>query len=243
MPAKKTNIAETSVVEYQPMMRDVPMGERPRERLKHQGAQALATQELIAILLRVGTRGENVVRVAEKLLVQCHGLGGLSRASITELSAVKGVGDAKAIQIKAALELGRRLTIASPDERPVVKSPADAANLLLIEMSAHEQEHMRVLLLDTRNRVLGSPTIYIGNLNTAVVRIGELFRDAIRQNCAAIIVAHNHPSGDPTPSPEDVRVTEQIVSAGKLLDIDVLDHLVIGGQRFVSLKERGLGFS
>ncbi|MCA1552976.1 MAG: DNA repair protein RadC, partial [Chloroflexi bacterium] len=204
--------------------------------------QALATSELIAILLRVGTRGENVVRVAEKLLVQCGGLSGMARASISDLSAIKGVGDAKAVQIKAALELGRRLTIASPDERPVVKSPADAANLLLVEMSAHEQEHMRVLLLDTRNRVLGSPTIYIGNLNTAVVRIGELFREAIKQNCAAIIVAHNHPSGDPTPSPEDVRVTEQIVSAGKLLDIDVLDHLVIGGQRFVSLKERGLGF-
>jgi DNA repair protein RadC len=171
-------------------------------------------------------------------------LSGLARASIAELSQIKGVGDAKAIQIKAALKLGRRLTIAAPDERPTVKSPADAANLLLVDMSTHEQEHMGVLLLDTRNRVLGLPaTIYIGNLNTAVVRIDELFREAIRQNCAAIIVAHNHPSGDRTPSPEDVRVTEQIVSAGKMLDVDVLDHLVIGGQRCVSLKERGLGFA
>ncbi len=243
MPAKKTTVSETTVVEYLPMMKDLPVSERPRERLKEQGAQALSTQELIAILLRVGVKGQSAVRLAERLLVQCGGLGGLSRASVAELSAVKGIGSAKAVQVKAALELGRRLTIAVPDERPIVKSPADAANLLMIEMSAHEQEHMRVLLLDTRNRVMGSPTIYIGNLNTAVVRIAELFREAIRQNCAAIIVAHNHPSGDPTPSPEDVRVTEQIVAAGKLLDIDVLDHLVIGQQRFVSLKERGLGFS
>jgi|GraSoiStandDraft_16_1057320.scaffolds.fasta_scaffold86348_4 DNA repair protein RadC len=243
MPAKKTRVSETAIIEYQPMMRDLAASERPRERLKHQGPQALSNAELIAILLRVGTRGENVVRVAEKLLIECKGIAGLSRASIAELSEVKGIGDAKAIQIKAALELGRRLMFASPDERPIVKSPADAANLLLLEMSAHEQEHMQVLLLDTRNRVLASPTIYIGNLNTAVVRIGELFREAIRHNSAAIIVAHNHPSGDPTPSPEDVRVTEQIVQAGKMLDVDVLDHLVIGGQRYVSLKERGLGFS
>lgn len=243
MATKKPNVSAASAVAYQPMMRDLAASERPRERLKHQGAQALSNAELIAILLRVGTRGENVVRVAEKLLIQCNGIAGLARASISELSAIKGVGDAKAIQIKAALELGRRLAIASPDERPVVKSPADAANLLMFEMSAHEQEHMRVLLLDTRNHVIGSPTIYIGSLNTAVIRIGELFREAIRHNCAAIIVAHNHPSGDPTPSPEDVRVTEQVVSAGKMLDIDVLDHLVIGNQRFVSLKERGLGFT
>lgn len=235
--------APANAVEYQPMLRDMPLSERPRERLKHYGPQALSTQELLAILLRVGVRGENVLRLAEHLLVQCQGLSGLARAGIAEISAIKGVGDAKAIQIKAALELGRRLTVASPEERPVVKSPADAANLLVVEMSAHEQEHMRVLLLDTRNRVMAIKDVYVGNLNTAVVRIGELFREAIRHNCAAIIVAHNHPSGDPTPSPEDVRVTEQIVSAGKLLDVDVLDHLVIGGQRFVSLKERGLGFA
>lgn len=243
MPDLEPRIADSAIVEYQPRMRDIPMLDRPRERLKHYGAQALSTQELIAILLRVGVKGENVLRVSERMLIQFKDLGGLARASVIEMRQIKGIGDAKAIQVKAALELGRRLTMASPDERPIVKSPADAANLILFEMSVHEQEHMRVLLLDTRNRVIGSPTIYIGNLNTAVVRIGELFRAAIRENCAAIIVAHNHPSGDPTPSPEDVRVTEQIVSAGKLLDIDVLDHLVIGGQRFVSLKDRGLGFS
>ena len=115
-------------------------------------------------------------------------------------------------------------------------------NLLMTEMSLLEQEHLRLVLLDTRNHVLATPTIYVGSLNTSVVRVGELFRAAIKENAAALIVVHNHPSGDPSPAPEDVRVTGQIVSAGKLLDVDVLDHIIIGRQRFVSLKERGLGF-
>ncbi len=145
-------------------------------------------------------------------------------------------------QLKAALELGRRLMTVSPHERPQVRSPAEAAELIMTEMSLLEQEQLRTILLDTRNTVLGVPLVYQGSLNTAVVRVGELFRHAIRANAAAIIVAHNHPSGDPAPSPEDVRVTRAVVEAGKLLNIDVLDHLVIGHQRFVSMKERGLGF-
>jgi DNA repair protein RadC len=156
---------------------------------------------------------------------------------------VKGIGAAKATEVKAALELGRRLMASSPEERPVVSSPADAANLLMSEMMFLEQEHLRLILLDTRNGVLQTPTIYVGSLNTSVVRVGELFRAALKANAAAMIVAHNHPSGDPAPSPEDIRVTRQLVEAGKLMDIEVLDHIVIGHQRFVSLKERGLGFS
>jgi DNA repair protein RadC len=232
----------TDTVEYHPMMRDLPADERPRERLAHAGANALSTAELLAIILRTGVSGENVLDVAHRLLSKYGGLAGLGRASLNELCAEKGLGMAKAAQLKAALELGRRLLLSSPDERPQVKCPADAANLLMGEMGLLEQEHMRVMLLDTRNRVQGINTVYQGSLNTTMVRVGELFRDAIRGNSAAIIVAHNHPSGDPTPSPEDVAVTQQIVAAGKLLDIDVLDHLVIGHQRFISLKERGLGF-
>jgi DNA repair protein RadC len=228
--------------EYQLKMGDVPKSERPRERLKNYGAHALSNTELIAILLRVGIKGENVARLAERLLKQYDGLAGIARASIEDLKGIRGMGEAKAIHLKAALELGKRLVSISSDERPTIRSPADAANLVLPEMSTQEQEHMRVLLLDTRNRVLGIKTVYIGSLNTAVVRIGELFREAVRQNCASLIVAHNHPSGDPSPSPEDVRVTTELVKAGQLLDIEVLDHLVIGGQKFVSLKERGLGF-
>jgi len=233
---------ETTSVEYHPTIKDLPVGERPRERLEHYGAGALSTAELLAILLRTGVTGESVLRLAERLLVRYGGLTGLAQASFAELCQEKGVGPAKVTQIKAALELGRRLLVASPQERPRVKSPADAANLLMLEMGLLEQEHLRVVLLDSRNRVLNVHTVYVGNLNTSVVRVGELFREAIKANSAAIIVVHNHPSGDPTPSPEDVAVTQQIVQAGRLLGIEVLDHLIIGQQRFVSLKERGIGF-
>ena len=228
--------------EYRPMMRDLPQSEKPRERLQNSGPNALSNTELVAILLRVGVGGESVVNLAQRLLATFGGLAGLARASLAELCAVKGVGLAKAAQIKAALELGRRLLIAGPETRPQIRSASDAANLLLLEMSFLDQEHMRVLLLDTKHHVLDAPTIYVGSLHTSVVRVGELFREAIKQNCAAIILAHNHPSGDPTPSSEDVAVTQQVVAAGKLLDIEVLDHLIIGQQRYVSLRERGLGF-
>lgn len=228
---------------YIPMIRDMAERDRPRERLRQVGPGAVSTAELLAIILRTGSGGENVLRLAERLLAEFSSLPGLSRASITELMNVKGIGEAKASEVKASLELGRRLMASSPEERPVVSSPADAANLLMSEMMFLEQEHLRLILLDTRNGVLQTPTIYVGSLNTSVVRIGELFRAALKANAAAMIVAHNHPSGDPAPSPEDIHVTRKLVEAGKLMDIEVLDHIVIGHQRFVSLKERGLGFS
>jgi DNA repair protein RadC len=210
--------------------------------LRNLGASALKTEELVAIILRTGTRGENVVHLAERLLREKGGIAGIARMPLSELQRVKGIGVTKATELCAVFELGRRLLIASPEEKPQVKSPQDAVNLLS-DMSTLEQEVMRTLLLDTKNRVLAMPTIYRGSLHTTVIRINELFREAVRQNCAAIIVAHNHPSGDPTPSPEDIAVTREIVQAGKILDIDVLDHVVVGaGQKFVSLKERGLGF-
>ncbi len=152
------------------------------------------------------------------------------------------MGTAKAVSIKAALELGRRLLLESPGERPQVRSPEDVASILQIDMSLLEQEHLRVVLLNTKNHVVAIPTVYKGSLNSSQVRVGEVFRDAVRENCASVIVAHNHPSGDPTPSPEDVRVTRDLVAAGKLLDIEVLDHLVIGRGRYVSLRQKKLGF-
>jgi DNA repair protein RadC len=228
--------------EYYPTIKELPEAERPRERLEHYGPASLSTAELMAIILRVGSRDENVIMLAQRLLTCYGGLSGLAAAPFEELAGIKGVGRVKAIELKATFELGKRLLVAAPHERPVVKSPADAANLLLMEMGPLEQEHLRTVIMDSKNHVLKVHTVYIGSVNTAVVRVGELFREAIRLNAAALIVAHNHPSGDPTPSPEDVRVTHQIVEAGKLLSIDVLDHLVIGQQRWVSLKERGLGF-
>ncbi len=234
--------AEAIQVDYQPMIRDMPAGERPRERLASVGSNAVSTIELLAIILRTGSNGENVVRLAERILFHFGDLRKIEQATIKELCGVKGVGPAKAIEIKAAIELGRRAKLAGVPDKPRITSPADAANLIMSEMSVLEQEHLRVLLIDARNYVEKVETIYIGSLTGATVRVGEVFRSAIRGNAAAIIVAHNHPSGDPSPSKQDVEVTKLIVDAGKLLDISVLDHLVIGQNRFVSMRERGLGF-
>lgn len=224
-------------------IQDLHASDRPRERLAALGPQALSNAELIAILLRIGVSGESAIEVAQRLLNKFRGLRGLHRAPIEELTEQHGLGEAKASQIKAAIELGRRLTLESLEERPAVNSPSDAASLVQYEMSALEQEHLRVILLDRRNRVLEIVEVYKGSVNSSQVRVGELFKEAIRKNASALIVIHNHPSGDPTPSPDDVAVTRAIVQAGKLLDVEVLDHLVIGYERWVSLKERGLGFA
>jgi DNA repair protein RadC len=221
---------------------DLHETDRPRERLASLGPQALSNAELIAILLRVGVPGENAVQVGQRLLQKFGGISGLHRAPFADLINQHGIGEAKAAQIKAAIELGRRLTLEAPEERPAINSPADAAGLVQYEMSALEQEHLRVMLLDRRNRVLEVVDLYRGSTSSAQVRVGEVFREAVRKNASALIVIHNHPSGDPTPSPDDVALTRAIVQAGKMLDVDVLDHLVIGQGRWVSLKERGLGF-
>jgi DNA repair protein RadC len=222
---------------------DLHETDRPRERLASLGPQALSNAELIAILLRVGVPGENAVQVGQRLLQKFGGISGLHRAPFEELLKEHGIAEAKAAQIKAAIELGRRLTLEAPEERPTINSPADAAALVLYEMSALEQEHLRVILLDRRNHVLEVSELYRGSVSSSQVRVGEIFKAAIRKNASALIVVHNHPSGDPTPSPDDVAVTRAIVQAGKMLDVDVLDHMVIGQGRWVSLKERGLGFS
>lgn len=223
---------------------DLPVDERPRERLERLGPQALSIPELLAILLRVGVPGENAVQVGQRLLGKYKNLAGLHRVPFEELCEQHGIGIAKAAQIKAAIELGRRLMLETPDARPTINSPAEAAALVAYDMSGLEQEHLRVILLDSRNGVLDIVEVYKGSVNSSQVHVGELFKSAIRRNASAIIVVHNHPSGDPTPSPDDVAVTRAIVQAGKLLDVDVLDHMVIGQgkDRWVSLKERGLGF-
>jgi len=224
---------------------DLAADERPRERLARLGAQALTTAELLAILLRVGVAGENAVQLGQRLLAEFNGLAGLHRAPFGDLCHQHGIGAAKAAQMKAAIELGRRMANEAPEERATINSPEDAANLVAYDMSALEQEHLKVILLDVRNHVLDIEEIYKGSVNSSQVHVGELFKAAIRRAASAIIVVHNHPSGDPTPSPDDIAVTRAIVQAGKLLDVDVLDHMVIGqGKgRWVSMKERGLGFA
>jgi DNA repair protein RadC len=231
------------MAEYHLRIKELPPSEQPRERLRDHGATALSDAELLAILLRVGVVGTNVVQLAQQLLVEYGGWPGLLRTDYTALCQRHGMGEAKAATLKAALEIGRRLLLTAGEERFQIRSPADVARLLMVEMGHLDQEHMRTVLLDTKNRVQTITTVYVGSLNSALIRVGEIFKEAVRRNSAALILAHNHPSGDPTPSPEDILVTRQIVDAGKLLDVEVLDHLVIGAGRFISMRERGLGFS
>jgi DNA repair protein RadC len=221
---------------------DLASTDRPRERLASLGAAALSNAELVAILLRSGIQGTNVLQLAQQLLLEAGGLPGLHRSSYAVLCQRRGIGPAKAAQLIAAIELGRRLATSTPEEKPRIQSPEDAAALVMYEMGALEQEHLRVLLLDTRNQLMRTAEVYRGSLNSSMIRIAEVFKEAVRMNAAALIVVHNHPSGDPTPSPEDIDVTRAIVNAGRLMDVEVLDHLIIGKNRYLSLKARGLGF-
>ncbi|GBC99117.1 hypothetical protein HRbin17_01638 [bacterium HR17] len=221
-------------------LKELPRELRPRERLADYGAAALSDAELVAIILRTGSQEATALELAHRLLLQFGGLSGLWRCALTELAQVKGVGMAKACQLKAALELGRRAFDAGRTERPLVHAPADAARLVMSEMRYLDREHLKVILLNIRNQVLDVVTVSVGTLSASLAHPRECFKEAIRQSAAAVIFVHNHPSGDPTPSPEDIALTRQLVDAGRLLGIEVLDHLVIGDGTFVSLRERGL---
>ncbi|HYI25335.1 MAG TPA: DNA repair protein RadC [Thermomicrobiales bacterium] len=223
-------------------VRDTYPEEMPRERLIRDGPGSLKTSELIAILLRTGVVGEPVFDLSERLLRENGGLLGLQRLETRTLMQMHGLGEAKATTLKSALEIGRRLALLPLADRPAIASPEDVAQIYGIEMAALEHEQLRVVLLDTRNRIIEMRIIYQGSANEASVRIGELFRDAVRLNAVSIILMHNHPSGDPTPSGADISLTAEVVAAGKLLDIVVVDHLVFGQGRHVSLKRLGLGF-
>ncbi len=220
---------------------DMPQSERPRERLLALGAASLSSAELLAIILRTGTAQENVLRLCERILATFDGLQGLAKATPVDLQQIHGLGEAKTAQIVAVLELGRRLMAHTPNERPIIGSAADAARLLQ-DMGNLQQEHVRVMLLDMNRRVISTPTIYIGTLNASVLRVSEIFREAVTRNSPALILAHNHPSGDPSPSPEDIEITRTLIAAGKLLDIALIDHLIIGQREWRSLKQLGLGF-
>ncbi len=222
-------------------IKELPPREQPRCRLRDWGSHALSHAELLAIVIGSGVHGMNAVQLAQRLLAEHGGWSGIRRLSFHELTQVYGVGEAKAAQIKAAHEIGRRLLTTEWEARRQISSPADIANLLLVEMSCLEQEHLRVVLLNTKNYVVGMETIYIGTVNSSNVRVAEVFKPAIRKNAVGLIICHNHPSGDPQPSPEDAAVTRQLVEAGRLVDVDVLDHLVIGQGRWISMRERRLG--
>lgn len=224
-------------------IKDLPTEERPRERLHRYGAQVLSDVELLVVLIRTGTRAESALGIAQRILKGDGGKSGLAYvvdSSVEELSKIKGIGPAKAIQIKAAVELGRRISSYDRREQITITSPLDVKDLLMEEMRFLEKEHFKTILLNIKNHVISVEDISIGSLNSSIVHPREVFKPAIRRSSASVLLVHNHPSGDPTPSKEDIEVTGRLVEAGKILGINVLDHIIIGNNHIISLKEKGL---
>ncbi|MDV7763415.1 JAB domain-containing protein [Peribacillus simplex] len=221
------------------LIRDYPKEERPRERFLQDGPQSLSNQELLALLLRTGSKEESVLQLSGRLINSFKGLRLLKEASVEELTVIKGIGEAKAIQILASVELGRRINKLNDQDRYVIRSPEDGANYCMEEMRFLSQEHFVCLYLNTKNQVLQKTTVFIGSLNASIVHPREVFKEAFRRSAASIICLHNHPSGDPSPSREDIEVTKRLVECGKIIGIEVLDHIIIGEHKYVSLKEKG----
>jgi len=220
---------------------DLPLSERPRERLQKLGVEALSAQEILALILGRGVAGESVMVTAQRLLSQFGNLKGIANASVEELTKVKGIGIAKASQIKAAFELANRLEgYPEAEEKSIVKTPDDAVGLVRARLKGKKKEHFVALLLDTRNQLIKTAEISIGSLDSSIVHPREVFKEAIAASAASVIFVHNHPSGDPTASEEDIKLTKRLAEAGEIVGIDVLDHIIVGGKKFLSLKREGL---
>jgi DNA repair protein RadC len=223
-------------------IKDLPEQERPRERLLRYGPQVLSDTELIALLIRTGTPAESALVLAQRLLKgngSKSGLAFVARANIEELLKIKGIGVAKSVQLKAAVELGRRISARGGDEDVItINSPYDVKNLLMEEMRYLDKEYFKAILLNVKNHVISIEDVSIGSLNSSIVHPREVFKAAVKRSSASIILAHNHPSGDPIPSKEDIDVTKRLVEAGKILGIEVLDHIIIGDGCFISFKEK-----
>ncbi len=218
----------------------LPEDERPRERLLNHGAEVLSISELIAIIIGTGTKSKNATVLAGEILAKAGGLKGIADKSVKELSEIKGVGIAKAAKIKALVELSKRFGSIVPGERAVIRSPRDVSEALMQEMRDLDKEYFKAILLNTRNQIIKFVTISIGTLNSSMVHPRELFKAAIKENSASIILVHNHPSGDPEPSKADIDITKRLVRAGLLLGIEVLDHVIVAGNRYLSFRERGM---
>ncbi|BCJ85072.1 RadC family protein [Effusibacillus dendaii] len=222
------------------LVRELPTEERPRERMLREGAQSLSNAELLAVMLRTGTNGKSVIQVAEQLLSHFGGLRSLMEADIREMTEIAGMGPAKALQVQAAVEIGKRIARLVREPATVIRNPQDVVDLFMDRLRFEKKEHFIAVHLDTKNQVIAEETVSIGSLDSSIVHPREIFKTALKKSAASIICIHNHPSGDPTPSREDILVTKRLAEAGRILGIEVLDHIVIGEQRFVSLKEQGL---
>ena len=223
-------------------VRELAATERPRERLAAHGPAALSASELLSVLWGSGGAGASAGDLASELIARHGSLPALAHADLLELTAMPGIGAARGAQLLAAFEIGRRSLVAAHGPRWTIRAPRDVAERLMPEMAGLEREELRVLLLNTRNAVLRQATVYQGNVSAALVRIAELFRDAVRSHAAGIIVVHNHPSGDAEPSPDDIHLTAEVIAAGRLLDIPLLDHVIVAADAYVSLRDRGVAF-
>ena len=222
-------------------IKDIPQDERPKEKLLTCGAETLSNSELLALILRTGTKGENVLELSSRLLGELEGLDGILNTNFNDIMLIKGIKEGKASQILALAELFKRFkTLKSKRKNVKITSPKDLADLLMGEMNELNQEILKVILLSTKNTIIGVKDIFKGSLNTSVVHPREIFKEAINKNSASIIISHNHPSGDPTPSKEDINITLRVKECGNIIGIPLIDHIIIGNNKFVSLKERGL---
>ena len=221
------------------MVRDLPKEERPREKLLQRGSSALSDTELLAILLRTGTSSVSVLRLAEEVLAKYRDKGLVSLMNMTaqEIASIHGIGLAKAASVVAAVELGRRLSVRAAQNVEKIEGPEDVAHYVMPMLRYEQKEHFLVMLLDVRNGVIGLPTISVGSLTASIAHPREIFREAIRHSAASIILIHNHPSGDPSPSREDIQLTKQMTKAGEIMGIPVLDHVIVAGDHFISIKE------
>ncbi len=235
----RMNLSENSDAIRGTLMAELPLLERPRERLLRYGSQVLTNAELIALVIGTGRVGESALSLAERILAKSGGLVELVQAEVNELQQVDGVGPAKAATILAAIELGRRLQASKNTVLRKIASPSDAAGFLLERLAFLRKEHFMTLHLDTKHQIIGEEIVSIGSLNASIVHPREIFKIAVKRSAAAIICSHNHPSGDPTPSSEDIAVTNRLIQAGNILGIDVLDHIVVGDARYVSMRECG----
>ena len=220
---------------------DLPLSERPRERLLKLGSEALSAQEILALILGRGIKGESVMMTSQKLLSRFGSLKGVANASVEELTQTKGIGPAKAAQIKAVLELSKRLEAdVNEKPKPILKSPEDVAAVVKTRLKGKKKEHFFVLCLDTRNRLINDKLVSIGSLDTSIVHPREVFKEPVSSSAASVIFVHNHPSGDPEPSKEDVELTKRLAKAGEIIGIDVLDHIIVCNENYLSLKAKNL---